>query len=289
MPNILADSISVTLTAATAGALTCASTIGLFAGQRGWAVDSAGENNLEVIVVSVISGTQFLCQTLANINNGGGADLSAYDGGTFYFEKQLVEIPGAGADTGSLDALAVGKVPAKQSDGTFAAATTENIPVSTNKNYVTDTQSSAVAALAAGTVGALVKIGSDGKPADASVTDAQLSTIYAATRPQQVACPVFVDGAASIALGTGKHSECVVEATRTLAQASALDLPITNMVAGHMFAVTCKALTLGYVLSITSAGVTLKTFESSLTRAKTHYFFFDGLALYYDQSNFDGA
>lgn len=43
------------------------------------------------------------------------------------------------------------------------------------KTNQTTSESSAVAALAAGTTGALVKIGSDGNPADASVTDAQLA------------------------------------------------------------------------------------------------------------------
>jgi hypothetical protein len=96
MPNFIADSISVTITDASASALTCADTTGLYVGQRGWAVDSEGENNLEVIVTQVLSGTEFLCQTIANIKNGGAADLTTYDGGSFYFDKQVIPVSGDG-------------------------------------------------------------------------------------------------------------------------------------------------------------------------------------------------
>lgn len=90
MPNIIVEAVTVTLTAATASALTCADTSGLYMGQRGWAVKSDNTGNVEVVVVSVISSTQFLCQTVTNIKNSGGADLSLYNGGKFYFDKQVV-------------------------------------------------------------------------------------------------------------------------------------------------------------------------------------------------------
>ena len=288
MPNIIVEAVTVTITAATAAALTCADTNGLYVGQRGWIVDSGGENNLEIIVVNVASTTDFSCQKLSSINNGGNADLTAYDGGTCYFEKQLVEVPGGGADLGTLDTIAVGKVPAKTDTG-FANATTANVPDSTNKRYVTDVAAAAAEALALRTVGALVKIGSDGNPADASVTDAQLATIYAETRNAQVACPAFTAGAASLAMGTGKYSECVIESARTLSAPSTLTLTTTDMEAGQMFKVTCKALTLGQVLTITSASVNLATFAASLTRARAHYFFFDGATLFYDHTDYAGA
>ena len=108
----------------------------------------------------------------------------------------------------------------------------------------------------------------------------------AAPIPEQVACPTFTAGAASLAMGTNKVTECVVESTRTLAQAWALTIPVTDMVAGQLYAVTCYALTLGYALTVASAAVTLATFEASLTKPKMHVFFFDGVALIYDHTEF---
>ena len=90
MPSFIANSITITLTGAAAGSLTCASTTGLYVGQRGWAVKSDTTGNVEVVVSAILSSTTFLCQTVANINNGGGADLSAYNGGKIYFDKQVV-------------------------------------------------------------------------------------------------------------------------------------------------------------------------------------------------------
>jgi hypothetical protein len=148
MPNISVPAINVTITAATASALTCADTTGLYVGQRGWAVKSDSTGNLEVIIVDVTSGTQFLCQTIANIANSGGADLSLYNGGKVYFDTQLVEVPGGGSDLSSLDTISVNKVPAKTATG-FANATLDNVPDSATRLAVSAAQSSAVGALAA--------------------------------------------------------------------------------------------------------------------------------------------
>lgn len=133
---------------------------------------------------------------------------------------------------------------------------------------VTTVGAAAVAALAAG------------------ATTARIASMCAAPIPEQVACPAFTVGAASLAMGTLKVTECVVESTRTLAQASALTIPVTDMVAGQLYAVSCYALTLGYALTVVSATVTLATFEASLTKPKMHVFFFDGVALVYDHTEF---
>jgi hypothetical protein len=106
------------------------------------------------------------------------------------------------------------------------------------------------------------------------------------SRPERVACPAFTAGAASLAMGTSKVTECVVESTRTLTQASALTIPVTDMVAGQLYAVSCYALALGYALTVVSATVTLATFEAALTKPKMHVFFFDGVALFYDHTEF---
>lgn len=133
---------------------------------------------------------------------------------------------------------------------------------------LTSSQHTAVAALADG------------------ATTARITAMCAAPIPEQVACPAFTAGAASLAMGTSKVAECVVESSRTLSQASVLTIPVTDMVAGQLYAVTCYALTLGYALTVVSAGVTLATFEASLTKPKMHVFFFDGVALVYDHAEF---
>ena len=92
MSYIDIPAITISLTGAAAGSLTCASTAGLYIGQRGWAVKSDGSGNIEVLVSQIIDATHFLCQSLANKNNAGGVDLSAYNGGKVYLDKQLVPV-----------------------------------------------------------------------------------------------------------------------------------------------------------------------------------------------------
>jgi hypothetical protein len=79
-------------------------------------------------------------------------------------------------------------------------------------------------------------------------------------------------------MGTSKASECVVAAARTLAADSTLTLSTTDAVQGF-YLVTCKALALGYVLTIANGGAgggNLTTFAASLTVPKSAVLFFDG-------------
>lgn len=92
MSYIILPAITITLTGAAAGSLTCASTVGLAKGQKGWATKSDGTGNLNVIISSVIDSTHFLCQDVANKNNSGGVDLSAYNGGKIYFDEQIADV-----------------------------------------------------------------------------------------------------------------------------------------------------------------------------------------------------
>jgi peptidoglycan/xylan/chitin deacetylase (PgdA/CDA1 family) len=92
MPSIALSPITISITNATLDALTCASTAGLYKGQSGWATKSDGSGNVNVVINSVISTTIFLCQTVANKNNSGGADLSLYNGGKVFFDAQVVSI-----------------------------------------------------------------------------------------------------------------------------------------------------------------------------------------------------
>ena len=90
--NITVPAITITLTGAASGSLTCASTTGLYVGQEGWAVKSDLTGNIRVVVAQVIDTTHFLCQSYANRNNAGGVDLSLYNGGKVYFDEQVVPI-----------------------------------------------------------------------------------------------------------------------------------------------------------------------------------------------------
>jgi hypothetical protein len=92
MPSITIPAITISLTGAAAASLTCASTSGLYEGQTGWAVKSDNTGNIRVLVSSVIDATHFLCQSYDNRRNSGGYDLSDFNGGKIYFEKQVVEV-----------------------------------------------------------------------------------------------------------------------------------------------------------------------------------------------------
>lgn len=106
MSYINVPAITITLTGAAAGSLTCASTTGLYVGQRGWAVKSDGSGNLDVLVSQVIDATHFLCQSYVNKNNAGGVDLSLYNGGKVYFDKQLVPVTITPATTVNVNVVA---------------------------------------------------------------------------------------------------------------------------------------------------------------------------------------
>jgi len=116
------------------------------------------------------------------------------------------------------------------------------------------------------------------------LTTTKITALSGAPVPTRVACPAFAEGAASIALASTKSTECVIEAARTLGAPSTLTLATTSMVAGELYMVTCYALSLGQVLTVASAGITLATFAASLTVPKQHSFFFDGVVLFYDTS-----
>lgn len=93
MPAISIPAATISITGAAIGALTCASTTGLYAGQKGWAVKSDGTGNLQVVISKILSTTTFLCQDYANArNNAGGVDLTAYNGGSIYFDAQVVPV-----------------------------------------------------------------------------------------------------------------------------------------------------------------------------------------------------
>lgn len=93
MPHFETAAITISLTGATSGVLTCATTVGVYIGQIGWAVKSDGSGGIQVIVSNVFDGTTFQCQDYSKRNNAGGVDLSAYNGGKIYFDKQVVRKP----------------------------------------------------------------------------------------------------------------------------------------------------------------------------------------------------
>ena len=131
---------------------------------------------------------------------------------------------------------------------------------------IDSTQASAVAALAAG------------------ATPTQIANICAQPTLKQVACPAFIAGAASLAMGTAKASECVITSARTLAADSTLTLAATDAAQG-LYYVTVRALSLGYVLTIANGGAgggNLTTVPTSMTVPRTLCFFFDGTNFYYD-------
>ena len=119
--NITVPAITITLTGAASGSLTCASTTGLYVGQEGWAVKSDLTGNIRVVVAQVIDTTHFLCQSYANRNNAGGVDLSLYNGGKVYFDEQVVykdpqyvDLTDAGVPSGVATLDAGGLVPTTQ-------------------------------------------------------------------------------------------------------------------------------------------------------------------------------
>lgn len=131
---------------------------------------------------------------------------------------------------------------------------------------IDSTQASAVAALAAG------------------ATPTQIASICAQPTLKQVACPAFTAGAATLAMGTAKASECVVESARALAQASTLTLSTTDAVQGFFY-ITVRALALGYVLTIANGGAgggNLTTVPASMTVPRVLCLFFDGTNFFYD-------
>jgi hypothetical protein len=100
--------------------------------------------------------------------------------------------------------------------------------------------------------------GVDGLPAALAARDAAATGTV----------PAFVAGAASIAPGTDNASRYVIEAARTLDQASALTLATTDSPAVGNKLIACYALALGETLSIVNGGPlagTLATIAASRT------------------------
>lgn len=111
------------------------------------------------------------------------------------------------------------------------------------------------------------------------MTDAQAALIVAAPTLRQAACPAFSAGAATVAPGTLKASEILVAEDRTLAQNSVLTLSATDAVSGELVAVTCRALTLGYTLTIKNGGPAADNMDvipAALAASRSYMYYFDG-------------
>lgn len=96
------------------------------------------------------------------------------------------------------------------------------------------------------------------------------------------AVPAFVANAATIAPGTDKSSEYTIESTRTLSAAATLTVSTANSPRQGNKYINCKALALGYAISIVNggaAGGTIATIDASLTKGM-------GVALWFDGTNY---
>ena len=115
--------------------------------------------------------------------------------------------------------------------------------------------------------------------AQGAMSVAQNNKLAAVDNPKTGVVPAFAAGAASVAPGTDNAIRYVVEATRTLAQASAITLATTGApVVGNKL-VLCKALALGYPLAVVNGGPlagTVATIEASLTVPKGAMLWWDG-------------
>lgn len=98
------------------------------------------------------------------------------------------------------------------------------------------------------------------------------------------ACPAFSAGAATWTPGTNKAAECAIEATRTIGQLSTLTVSATNAIQGF-YLVTCRALALGYILTIANGGPgggNLATVPASMTVPRAIVLYFDGTNFSFD-------
>ena len=105
--------------------------------------------------------------------------------------------------------------------------------------------------------------------------------------------PAFVANAASIAPGTDLASAYAIESTRTVAAASALTLATTGLTsrACDVF-LTCKALALGYVVSVVNGGPaagTISTFAASLTKPEVMKVWWDGTNFIFNGQDWENA
>lgn len=136
-------------------------------------------------------------------------------------------------------------------------------------------------------------------PTDAAAAAGELAALPSGTIPamqsdgsliglspsglRNTACPAFSAGAASVAPGTLKVSEIIVDTDRTLAENSALTISATDAETGDFVLVTCRALTLGYTLAINNGGPglgTLVTIPVSLTVPKSWLIYCNGTNWY---------
>jgi hypothetical protein len=91
--------------------------------------------------------------------------------------------------------------------------------------------------------------------------------------------PAFVANAASIAPGTNKAAEYTIEASRTIPAAAAITVATTGSpAAGDQVILSCRALALGFELSVINGGSsnTIATIPASLTKPKGYTLWYDG-------------
>jgi hypothetical protein len=90
MPSIAVSAQTIAITGVTAVTLSCASTSGLYVGLVGTMVDSTGANSTRVTITQLPSATTLICkfQTIP-----AGLTFTSYNGGTIYFENQVVSVP----------------------------------------------------------------------------------------------------------------------------------------------------------------------------------------------------
>jgi hypothetical protein len=90
--------------------------------------------------------------------------------------------------------------------------------------------------------------------------------------------PAFVANAASIAPGTDKASKYPIESTRTAPEPATLTVAITGASATDEVIVSCRALALGYAVSVVNGGSsnTIVTIPASLTKPRGYMLWFDG-------------
>jgi hypothetical protein len=103
--------------------------------------------------------------------------------------------------------------------------------------------------------------------------------------------PVFIANAASIAPGMDKASTYTIEASRTLVAASALTIATTALTSRpcDVF-ITCKALALGFTLSVVNGGIgagTIGTFAAAMTKPEIMKLRWDGTNFAFDVQDWE--
>lgn len=134
----------------------------------------------------------------------------------------------------------------------------------------------ATGATGAGTVGATgaTGVGSVGATGASGAPGSVGTTFYTEE------CPSFVAGAATWTPSTNQSSECNIASDRTLSQNSVLTIATAGLLQGS-YVITCKALNLGYPLTVAWSGGDLAVIPATLTRARSVIVYFDGSSLSY--------